>query len=62
MKVIQIPVGPLQNFTYILIDEDTSIGAIVDPADNLDKVFSIIDQNNTQISYIINTKYQAKAG
>ena len=55
MKVIQIPVGPLQNFTYILIDEDTLIGAIVDPADNLEKVFSIIDQNNTQIKYIINT-------
>lgn len=55
MKVIQIPVGPLQNFTYILIDDSTNIGAIVDPADNLEKVFKILDRENVQIKYVINT-------
>tara|TARA_B100001750_G_C15406125_1_gene545283 strand:+ start:108 stop:722 length:615 start_codon:yes stop_codon:yes gene_type:complete len=55
MKVIQIPVGPLQNFTYILIDDSTNIGAIVDPADNLEKVFNILDRETVQIKYVINT-------
>ena len=55
MKVIKIPVGPLQNFTYILIDDSTNIGAIVDPADNLEKVFKILDRENVQIKYVINT-------
>ena len=54
MKVIQIPVGPLQNFTYILIDDSTNIGAIVDPADNLEKVFNILDGEHVQIKYVIN--------
>ena len=55
MKVIQLPVGPLQNFTYILIDDSTNIGAIVDPADNLEKVFNILDRETVQIKYVINT-------
>ncbi len=35
MKVHQIEVGNMQNFTYILEDEETGEGIIIDPSLNL---------------------------
>ena len=31
MKIAQIPVGSMLNFSYIVYDEKNSIGAIIDP-------------------------------
>ena len=32
MIVHQIPVGPMQNFSYIVVDEDTSESVVIDPS------------------------------
>ena len=57
MKVYQIEVGNMKNFTYILEDEDTSESIIVDPSWNLDKIEEIITRNNLKIKYIVNTHH-----
>lgn len=57
MKVHQIQVGNMQNFTYILEDEDTGEGVIIDPSWDLDKIQEIINRNDLKIKYIINTHH-----
>ncbi len=57
MKVYQISVGQMQNFTYILQDEDTDTAVIIDPSWDLDKLQTVIQQNNLQVLYIINTHH-----
>lgn len=50
----QIPVGSMQNFAYIIGDEDEGTCAVVDPSDP-EKVLRIADEKNLKIIYIINT-------
>lgn len=57
MIVHQVPVGNMQNFTYILEDESTSEGIIIDPSWNLDEVMRIVQKNNLKIKYIVNTHH-----
>lgn len=57
MIVHQIPVGPMQNFSYIIVDEDTNESIIVDPSWNLMELELIIKENNLKIKYIVNTHY-----
>jgi len=53
--LIQISVGPMKNFAYIISDNDTKKTAIVDPAWEIDKILDITTKNNLNIIYIINT-------
>ncbi len=46
MIVHQIPVGPMQNLSYIVVDEDTSESIIIDPSWNLMELELIIKENN----------------
>ena len=48
MIVHQIPVGPMQNFCYIAEDESTHEAIVIDPSWDLDKIISIIDEQNLQ--------------
>jgi len=57
MKVHQLEVGYMQNFTYVLEDEETSKGVIIDPSWDLDKVEELIKRNNITILYIVNTHH-----
>jgi hydroxyacylglutathione hydrolase len=57
MIVHQIPVGPMQNFSYILVDEDSAESIIIDPSWNLMELELIIKENNLKIKYIVNTHY-----
>ncbi|NJK77826.1 MAG: MBL fold metallo-hydrolase [Nanoarchaeota archaeon] len=57
MKVHQIQVGNMQNFTYVLEDEDTDEGIVIDPSWDLDDIEQIITRNNLKIKYIINTHH-----
>ncbi len=57
MKVHQLEVGNMQNFTYILEDEDTSEAIIIDPSWDLDELTRIIEKNGLKIKYIVNTHY-----
>ena len=55
MKVYQIPVGPMQNFSYIVEDESTHEAIVIDPSWDLEKLTEIIDEQNLNPKYIINT-------
>ena len=57
MKVHQIQVGNMQNFTYVVEDDDTDEGIIIDPSWDLDQIEKIIARNNLKIKYIINTHH-----
>jgi hydroxyacylglutathione hydrolase len=55
MKVMQLLVGQMANFTYILVDEATGKAAVIDPSWNLEKVFYTLKKNSWKLEYIINT-------
>ena len=57
MKVHQIEVGNMQNFTYILEDEDTGEAIILDPSWNLDEIQKIITRHDLKVKYIVNTHH-----
>lgn len=57
MKVYQFEVGDMQNFTYLLEDEDTGIAIVIDPSWDLPDVLQTIKKNNMKVKYIINTHY-----
>mgnify|MGYP001485580568 FL=1 len=57
MKVHQIQVGNMQNFTYIVEDEDTSEAILIDPSWDLIELELIIKRNNLKIKYIVNTHH-----
>ena len=53
--VLQIAVGQMANFTYIVADEENGEAAVIDPSWDLDKIFQTLKKNNWQAKYIINT-------
>lgn len=56
MKVLQIPVGQMANFTYIIADDgETDEAAVIDPSWDLDKVFDALKKNGWKAKYVINT-------
>jgi len=57
MKVHQIQVGNMQNFTYIVEDKDTSEAILIDPSWDLIELEMIIKRNNLKIKYIVNTHH-----
>jgi len=57
MIVHQVPVGPMQNFSYIVVDENSNESIIIDPSWNLMELELIIKENNLKIKYIVNTHY-----
>ena len=57
MKVYQIEVGNMQNFTYILEDEDTDDAIVLDPSWDIDEIQKIIEKNNLKVKYIVNTHH-----
>jgi glyoxylase-like metal-dependent hydrolase (beta-lactamase superfamily II) len=57
MKVHHLEVGNMQNFTYILEDEQTNEAIILDPSWDLDLVSDIVEKNGLEIKYIINTHH-----
>ncbi len=57
MKVHQIQVGNMQNFTYIVEDENTSESILIDPSWDLIELELVIKKNNLKIKYIVNTHH-----
>lgn len=57
MKVHQILVGNMANFTYVVEDEETKEAIIIDPSWDLDKIEEVITRNSLKIKYIINTHH-----
>lgn len=57
MKVHQLEVGNMQNFTYVVEDEQTSEAVVIDPSWGLDLVLDVIEKNGLEVKYIINTHH-----
>ena len=55
MIVRQIQVGNMQNFTYIVADEETRESVIIDPSWDLVELELVIRENDLKIKYIVNT-------
>jgi len=57
MIVHQIQVGNMQNFTYIIEDEDTNEAILLDPSWELVELELLIKRNDLKIKYIVNTHH-----
>ena len=57
MKVYQFEVGDMQNFTYLLEDEDSGEAIVIDPSWDLPDVLQTIERNNMKVKYIVNTHH-----
>lgn len=55
MKVLQIPVGRMANFAYIIADEESDEAAVIDPSWDLEKIFDALKKNGWRAKYVINT-------
>lgn len=53
--ILQIPVGQMANFTYIIADDESGDAAIIDPSWDLDDVFHELKKNGWRAKYVINT-------
>jgi hydroxyacylglutathione hydrolase len=54
-EVVQVEVGPMSNFSYVVADDDNKAAAIVDPSWDLEKIYSILESHKWQAKMIINT-------
>ncbi len=54
-QVIQILVGQMANFTYVIGDDNGHDAVVIDPSWDLEKVFSALKKNGWKAKYIINT-------
>jgi glyoxylase-like metal-dependent hydrolase (beta-lactamase superfamily II) len=57
MKVHQIQVGTMHNFSYVVEDESTGESIIIDPSWDLMELEMTIKKNNLKIKYIVNTHH-----
>jgi glyoxylase-like metal-dependent hydrolase (beta-lactamase superfamily II) len=55
MKIEQIPVGHMQVFCYLVYDEQTKEGILIDPAGNEDQLIEYLKKKGIKLSYIVNT-------
>jgi glyoxylase-like metal-dependent hydrolase (beta-lactamase superfamily II) len=54
-KVVQLEVGPMANFSYIIADENKRVAAVVDPSWDLERTYGILEDNKWGVTMIINT-------
>ena len=57
MIVHQILVGGMENFTYVLADEKTKKGIVIDPSWDLDRVDKAVRADGIKIELIVNTHH-----
>ncbi len=55
MIFLQIPIGAMQNFTYLIGDEETGKAAVVDPHGEVDRIIKLASERNLKIKYVLNT-------
>jgi glyoxylase-like metal-dependent hydrolase (beta-lactamase superfamily II) len=51
----QIPVGMMQNFSYIIGDEDSKICAVVDPGWEVKKILGVVEKHDLNVKIILMT-------
>jgi hydroxyacylglutathione hydrolase len=55
MKIIQTPVGQMAVFCYLVYDEATGEGILIDPAGDEDRLLRLLQENKIKLRYIVNT-------
>ncbi len=55
MEIVSYQLGPMDNNTYLLIDEATRDAALVDPSFDSESLWADIEARKVQIRYILNT-------
>ncbi len=55
MRVIRYTVGPLDNNTYLVVDEDTGTAVIIDPSFDSKSIWDDITRNGWRLSAVLNT-------
>ncbi len=55
MKIEQIPVGFMQVFCYLVYDEATKKGILIDPAGNEEDLVNYLQEQGIDLEYIVNT-------
>ncbi|RPI83423.1 MAG: MBL fold metallo-hydrolase, partial [Nitrosopumilales archaeon] len=49
MGIVQIPVGNMQNFSYVIYDEHDKVGVVIDPSWELEKIFDFLEKNKISV-------------
>ncbi len=57
MIVHQIPVGGMQNFCYVVCDEETDECIVIDPSWDLDRIEEVISRDSLRVKYVVNTHH-----
>ncbi len=55
MIIEQILVTGMAVFCYLVVDESTKEGILIDPAGDFDSIYSKVDKHHAKIKYVINT-------
>lgn len=55
MLLKTFPIGPYQNFTYIVAAREGGEGVVIDPSFGIEPVLEAIDQLGVKVRYILNT-------
>ena len=50
-----LELGPMENFVYLLVDEDSKSAAVVDPAWEVDKIVAAAKKLNVAITNVLLT-------
>lgn len=53
--IIRLPIGMLESNTYLLYDEETLEGAIIDPGGETARLFEEVRKRDVEIRYLLNT-------
>lgn len=59
MKIVTLIVGPIMENCYIVYDEQSLEGIIVDPGDEADRILATVNKLKLSIKYIVNTHAHA---
>jgi hydroxyacylglutathione hydrolase len=55
MKVFQIRVGPMENFAYVLEDEDTKTGMVIDSGWEIEPILNLVASEKMEVAYVCAT-------
>jgi hydroxyacylglutathione hydrolase len=55
MRIIQKPVGNMEVFCYLVYDEESGEGILIDPAGNENILLDLLKENSVKLRYIVNT-------
>jgi hydroxyacylglutathione hydrolase len=53
--LVQLEVGQMANFTYIIADDNKKVAVVVDPSWDLHRIYETLDKNKWHVEMILNT-------